>query len=272
MKTMSNTFEIFHTYLTSANNDSDKQQLLDEWSERVLVRGDYSFEYGLLGLGWLIGFLIDNGHIEGDADEILEDIDDNVYKLTIKEVLDKNLNVEALLGYVTYYQQRLAYKSSDHFYRRFTHFECIKLILEKLNKFLLEIPAISKDIVQQKISVLLKYSYLLKTCVSESLVEEAFYHAIEELIETLEQSKNSDSYQKEIAMLHICVQQYEHPCWESQVRELADFSDSVEEWGLLARHYNTEKTELQELQEKYPEKVDGKLLFQWLTNVKNSHV
>jgi len=207
------TFDIFYRYISSCSEDRE-EELLDNWSSTVLSTNDYSFESGLLGLGWLIAFLIENDYIEGDADEILEDIDDTVYKLTIREVLEPTTNVTSLLYYSTYYQQRIQYKSNAPFYRRFAHFECMKLLLEKLNSFLLESSDFtSSSILSDQIQVVLKYSYLTKTCINEELVDEAFYTTVERLLDFFEHQQNPAKFEDELAKLYICIRQYENPHW-----------------------------------------------------------
>lgn len=218
-KEVSNTLDILHNYMCTDATDRT-EDTLDHWAAMVIASEDYGFEKGLLGLGWLIAYLIHEKYIEGDADEILEDIDDNLYKLTLKEVLDSETRVLPLLHYVTYYQQRLQYESKTSFYRRFAHFECMKLLLEKLNRFLLEPNNSSPEIITAHINVLLKYSYLMKTCISENLVEEAFYPAIERLLSFFESQKTLKNFEEDIAKLHICVKQYANPYWIARIDHL----------------------------------------------------
>lgn len=263
-----NTYELLHYYISSPQSSGYKQEMMDRWSAEVVSREDFSFDTGLLGLGWLVGYLIQEKHLEGDANEVLEDIDDTVYKLTIREVLQNELDVEKLLQFVTYYQQRLAWHSEVSFYRRFTHFECMKLLIDKLNRFLLEAPASSPEIMHQKNTVLLKYSFLIRTCVSEGLMEEAFYHAIEELIGVFESQPDISTCQPELVKLLLCVRQYENPHWERSVARIAEFGGAGNRspWELLA--FNPNPVKLGDLLQYAP---DSRLLFTLLTNIKAIH-
>lgn len=220
MKQVQDTFDILYNYLLSEATGKDND-LLESWASKVIKSGDHGFEKGLLGLGWLIAFLIDNNYIEGDADEILEDIDDTLYKLTIKEVLDPFVHIPQLLHHVSYYQQRLQCDSPRHFYRQFAHFECIKLLLEKLNKLLLQShDTVSAHTISDRVNIVLKYSYLTKTCVNEKLIEEAFYHTIEGLIDFFENSHEFVECEEDLAKLYICVKQYEHPYWIGRIEHI----------------------------------------------------
>ena len=50
-------------------------ELLDEIYEHLDSSIPISFGSGLWGIGWGIEYLIQNGYMEGDADEVLKDID-----------------------------------------------------------------------------------------------------------------------------------------------------------------------------------------------------
>ncbi|MCE9100481.1 hypothetical protein K0G31_22315 [Bacteroides fragilis] len=50
-------------------------ELLDEIYEHLDSSIPISFDSGLWGIGWGIEYLIQNGYMEGDADEVLKDID-----------------------------------------------------------------------------------------------------------------------------------------------------------------------------------------------------
>ncbi|MBL1408203.1 hypothetical protein [Sphingobacterium faecale] len=220
MKQKHNTLDMLYTYV-STNFKDIQDKILEDWASEVIENGNHSFEKGLLGLGWLIAFLVENDYIKGDADEILEDIDDTLYKLTIGEVLNPKTEIEQLLCYVTYYQQRLQYKSKAHFYRRFSHFECMKLLLKKLNNFLLETrEKTSVSLIRDQINIVLKYSFLVKTCVNEKLVEEAFYPAVEALLNFFRQQEELKGAEEDLAKLYLCVQQYDNPYWIDSIEAI----------------------------------------------------
>lgn len=212
---------MLHLYLFSDKKNRNKA-VIDDWAKEVVEREFYDFEFGIIGLGWLIGYLIDTKYMEGNADEILEDIDDLVYKLTIREVTQQDNNIDSLLYHITYYQHRLSSKSSIQFYGSFTHLECTKLLLGKLNHFLLNDPRLSPEGVSTQLKVILKYTYLVKVCLSESLVEEALYFAIERLITFFEQQQNLDAYLIDLAKLYIAVRQYGNSHWENKLKIILD--------------------------------------------------
>lgn len=274
------TFDIFSSYVLAEKADFSSD-LLDGWADQVIESESYGFEGGVLGLGWLIAFLIDEQFITGDSDEILEDIDDTVYKLAIKEILEKEIRVDKVLDFITYYQQRLINKTpTAHFYRRFVHFECIKLLLGKLNAFLLE-RAVLNTTISDKVEILVKYSFLTKTCVNESLVEEAFYTAIENVLEFFEEAENLNVYTVDIVKLFLCVQQYDNPHWVGRLTKLCNrrgktehvnYISEIDCWSTLAHNFNGDKVTLP-FELDYWEKAEGKkLLFTLFTNVKSFEI
>jgi hypothetical protein len=204
--------------------------------------------------------------VEGDADDILEDIDDSIYKLTIKEVLDHTVNIAQTLYYVTYYQQRLQYVSGAHFYRRFTHFECIKLLLEKLNTFLLQQQdSITKDNIKDITDIVLKYSYLTKSCVNEKLVEEAFYPTVEKLIAFFASAENRQGTEESFIKLYVTVRQYDNPYWESKLEAKALVNTTETPWVELACQDNWLQGDILKIVEAQENKI---FLYQMVTNIK----
>ncbi|QNL49830.1 hypothetical protein H8S90_24540 [Olivibacter sp. SDN3] len=208
MKTKS----VLQHYLFSEKIDDN---FLHNWISNVVDGGNTSFQDGILGVGWLLGYLIEHNYIEADADEILGDIDDAIYKLCIREIVASQIDVNELLCFVGYYQQRISYNSDEHIYRRFIHMECMKLLLEKLNQYLRKSVKMQKKNLVLSTNILMKYSRLVRSsCVSEGLVEEPFYNTIENLIKFYEQEKDKKVYSTSIAKLYFSVKQYHHPHWE----------------------------------------------------------
>lgn len=62
-----------------------------------------NFAYGLCGIGWGIEYLIQNGLVEGNSDEILEEIDERVMALDPRRLCDLSLDrgLEGIILYVT---------------------------------------------------------------------------------------------------------------------------------------------------------------------------
>lgn len=270
------TLDMLYLYHSSASEE-EKIQKLDAWISTVIASNDYGFDRGLLGLGWLISYLIQEELMEGDADEILEDVEDVLYKLTIKEIVHPEYRVSELLYFATYYQQRLEYKSKAHFYRRFTLFESLKLIIEKLNKFLMsEEDTAAPSRIKDQVDIVLKYSYLSKKIIGEKLIEEAFYPAVESLIDFFEDQKCLDGYTEEFAKLYLCVKQYEHPHWEEKIQSI--YSEKVQ--NKVEDPISESAIRWESLSLAYPEKYlpkrdnddvsvqDKHIIYQYLTNIK----
>lgn len=267
------TLDILYSFILLSPAERN-DQLLDNWAAEVIAENKYGFEDGLLGLGWLVAYLIETNHIEADADEILEDIDDTIYKLTIREIMNEYTDTNNLLQFVSYYQQRLQYQSKAHFYRRFTHFECLKLLIEKLNTSIsTKEPILVKD-TGELTNIMLKYSYLIKTCMSEKLVEQHFYATIEQLISLFEQEDNILGNEQALAKLLICAKQYDNPYWVDKLRSICIQNESIikntdkhtKRWFKIAADYPEQNFSLKEFVGDSAGEIDQ--LFQYITNVK----
>jgi hypothetical protein len=157
-------------------NKHKGQELLNTISEEVSTSSDYSFETGITGFGWLIAFLHQEKLIDIDSDDILEDFDDQIYKLTLQELSDQNTDIGTLLGLIDYHIIRHRNKNfNEQYFRKFLHQECINLIVEKLNTFIGYF--ISK--IENGSKVLLKFSYLSNyinnKIISDQLPDQLYY-------------------------------------------------------------------------------------------------
>ena len=81
----------FYHYSRYTNNPIYEEfagELLDEVYEDIHRGMSFDFENGLCGIGWGIEYLLQNGYIEGDSDEILEDIDRKIMEYDPRRITD----------------------------------------------------------------------------------------------------------------------------------------------------------------------------------------
>lgn len=219
-----NVYEVLQQILAKPKERSNAYDfiIIEEYAEEVLRKeNDLSFETGLLGLGWIIAYLIREEYLDLDGDDILYDIDDNLYKLCIKEVAVKHFDVNRLIHFVSYYQERIQYKSSAVFYRRFTHDECMKLLIEKLNSFLTNLQDNDfLDNISPIVNVIWKFSYLKVISINNKLVDDKIIETIGRLVECLEQKEEVNCFQQEIAKLGLMLQQLDSPVLQENRKKI----------------------------------------------------
>lgn len=76
----------FSVYALCSKNElynRSAYDLLDEVYEDIHKDVLLNFENELCGIGWAIEFLVQNGYMEGDTDEILEDIDKRIMEYNV---------------------------------------------------------------------------------------------------------------------------------------------------------------------------------------------
>lgn len=87
-------------------------ELIDEIYEEINTKTPVDFPNGLTGIGWGIEYLVKNGFVKADTDEILTEIDDVIYRdMLQRPVLIGDSN--DLFGYGFYYIARLRRKESN---------------------------------------------------------------------------------------------------------------------------------------------------------------
>lgn len=86
-------------------------ELIDEIYEEINTNTSVDFANGLTGIGWGIGYLIENKFVDADSDEALEEIDNAVYRSMLNSPLLID-NVNDLFGCGLYCLSRL--KGHEH--------------------------------------------------------------------------------------------------------------------------------------------------------------
>lgn len=213
-------------------NDSLRRKAessLDIVGEKLARCNNFSFSNGIPGIGWLIEYCAQAGLLHINTDEILEDLDDEIYRFTLAYISKRSRNVEELLGLLSYYQLRwLSKNAGGHYYRRFTHFECIVLLIGSLKNIMnvgdLDLnrePRKFTDIAQ----VMLKFSHLTSNGLSESYFAKEFYQVMEYFIDRFDfilsiyqmDHLPMTEIVKGYMILCMTARQYNNPYWVSNL-------------------------------------------------------
>lgn len=81
-------------------------ELLDDVCSSLSLQCPVTFADGLCGIGWAIEFLKKEGFIEGDTDDILEEVDKQVMERDVRRITDTSLET-GLAGIAAYVRSRL---------------------------------------------------------------------------------------------------------------------------------------------------------------------
>ena len=84
-------------------------ELIDNVTESLHADMPLEFASGITGIGWAVEHLIQNGFVEADADNILEEFDAKV----TNTLIHSDNNIETLLSIGHYYISRLRYRAND---------------------------------------------------------------------------------------------------------------------------------------------------------------
>lgn len=102
-----------HYALYAANSlyDDFASELIDEIYEEIHEGQSVDLENGLCGIAWGILYLVQNGFIKGDINDILEDIDKKIMERDLRRITDLSFE-KGLKGIYYYVNSRLDF--SDH--------------------------------------------------------------------------------------------------------------------------------------------------------------
>lgn len=82
-------------------------ELIDEIYEEITANTPVDFENGLAGIGWGIEYLVQNGFIEADTDEVLEEFDNRLFKELIYNTPKEIGLLNGLVGIGMYLLKRI---------------------------------------------------------------------------------------------------------------------------------------------------------------------
>lgn len=99
-------FAHYARYTDQTIYDDFAGELLEEICENIPETLPINLETGLCGIGWGIEYLIQNGFMEGDSNEILAVIDQKVMERDLRRIKDLSLET-GLMGISCYIQSRI---------------------------------------------------------------------------------------------------------------------------------------------------------------------
>ncbi|MDH6533771.1 hypothetical protein D0T51_02060 [Parabacteroides sp. 52] len=105
-------FAHYARYTGETIYDEFAGELLDEIFQEIHDEIPINFESGLCGIGWGLEYLLENGFMEGDSDEILFEIDQKVMEKDIQRVKDQSIKT-GLEGIYYYVNKRLHSKNRN---------------------------------------------------------------------------------------------------------------------------------------------------------------
>ncbi|MBW6535468.1 MAG: hypothetical protein K0B11_10695 [Mariniphaga sp.] len=88
-------------------------ELIDEIYEEITANTPIDFENGLAGIGYGIEYLVQNGFIEADTDEVLEEFDNRIFKELIYNTPHDIGLLNGLTGLGAYFLKRIQNSASN---------------------------------------------------------------------------------------------------------------------------------------------------------------
>lgn len=108
--------------------------MLENILEKQTMLSPTNFRDGLAGIGWEIEFLIQSNFYEGDSEEILEDVDNVIFK-SIYETRSPLLTInEGLCGYLLYLNSRIKNEKNSSSIAYRINCELFKVLINRIDK------------------------------------------------------------------------------------------------------------------------------------------
>jgi hypothetical protein len=114
------------------------REILNTISDNIAATQELNFSDGLAGIGWGVEWLVQNNYVESNTDEVLEDIDNELYKSVVYAKSPDISLSNGTIGKIMYFYKRLlARNPNPSRYRNICHQECIVILTDELNDFML---------------------------------------------------------------------------------------------------------------------------------------
>lgn len=143
---------ILFYHLSRNSNKLEYEQHADELLDKIFANLSVSaiadFENGLAGIGWCIEYLVQNDFAEGDTDEILEEVDNKVFKTLNEESITSFELGNGLTGYLFYLISRLKKPANPSSMAQRINRELLILTINKLDELVTtQFASIAKEMV-----------------------------------------------------------------------------------------------------------------------------
>lgn len=117
---------------------SKARMLLNELSDNIGNIEKLNFSEGLSGIGWGIEWMAQNKYIEANTDEILEEVDDELYKSVVySRSIGISLESGAIGKAMYFYKRLMAENFHQNRFRNICNLECLVLLIDEINDVLL---------------------------------------------------------------------------------------------------------------------------------------
>lgn len=142
---------IFYYHLARKTGISEYEKIADDFLDKAYSnlssQAPPDFENGLAGIGWGIEYLVQNNFAEGNTDEILEEVDNKVFRSLNEDVYTSFELTNGLTGYLFYLINRLKnYKTPASMAERINR----ELLIQTINRIdelvPSQFPSIVKDV------------------------------------------------------------------------------------------------------------------------------
>lgn len=129
---------LYFYQLSKRTNNPEYEQLADDLLDKVFANLSTSafadFENGLAGIGWGIEYLVQNGFAEGDTDDILEEVDNKVFKSLNEENINSFELGNGLTGFLFYLISRMKKPTNPNSMAQRINRELLILTINKLDE------------------------------------------------------------------------------------------------------------------------------------------
>jgi hypothetical protein len=141
---------IFYYHLAKQTNNPAYEKvadgLLDQVFANLSTTVSADFENSLAGIGWGIEYLVQNQFAEGNTDEILEEVDNRVFRVLNEETIPSFELGNGLTGFLFYLINRLKNKSNLPSLANRINRELLILTINKLDEIVsAQFPSIVKE-------------------------------------------------------------------------------------------------------------------------------
>ena len=141
---------LYFYHLARSTNNPEYEKLADDLLDKIFASLSTAtfadFANGLAGIGWGIEYLVQNGFAEGDTDEILEEVDNKVFKVLNEENIISFELDNGLTGYLFYLISRLKKPANSNTMAQQINRELLILTINKLDEVVTgQFASITKD-------------------------------------------------------------------------------------------------------------------------------
>lgn len=178
---------ILHEYYPEKVDLIGTAETMEQMVEAIPNIKNVSFTDGLCGIGWAVEWLCQTSFIDENSDEILEEVDNLLYKLSMYQFDESISLTSGTLAKLLYFFKRYEANNNTNRYQRISIQDCIVVLIDNLKDNLFQKEyCFDYDSIEEVSNAMILFAKIYPTRIHFQVVEQVLFYLVESSLDFLQ--------------------------------------------------------------------------------------